>query len=98
AEPEAAPTPAAPAATPAAPPQTLASPPPPPMPPKHVPTAKGGPPSQLDTRLRLHSRLIEELDLAKLDKLDEKDMRREVMSLVADFARSERMALNTADL
>ena len=79
-------------------PQTLASPPPPPMPPKHTPQAKGAPPSQLDIRLRLHSRLIEELDLAKLDKLDEKDMRREVMSLVADFARAERMALNTADL
>ena len=92
------PTPAPAAAPASAPAQTLASPPPPPMPPKHVPTAKGGPPSQLDTRLRLHSRLIEELDLAKLDKLDEKDMRREVMSLVADFARSERMALNTADL
>ena len=84
---------------PASPPaQTLASPPQPPLPPKPQPQAKGAPPSQLDIRLRLHSRLIEELDLAKLDKLDEKDMRREVMSLTADFARSERMALNTADL
>jgi pilus assembly protein CpaF len=98
-EPAATPAPAAaaPAGTPA-PAQTLASPPQPPMPPKHVPAPKGAPPSQLDIRLRLHSRLIEELDLAKLDKLDEKDMRREVMSLVADFARSERMALNNADL
>ena len=93
-EPSAAPTPAA----EAAPLQSLASPPPPPLPPKGQPQAKGAPPSQLDIRLRLHSRLIEELDLAKLDKLDEKDMRREVMSLVADFARAERMALNTADL
>jgi pilus assembly protein CpaF len=89
------------AATPApeaAPLQSLASPPPPPLPPKPAGQVKGAPPSQLDIRLRLHSRLIEELDLAKLDKLDEKDMRREVMSLVADFARAERMALNTADL
>jgi pilus assembly protein CpaF len=91
-------TAASPASAPAAPAQTLASPPQPPMPPKHVPAPKGAPPSQLDIRLRLHSRLIEELDLAKLDKLDEKDMRREVMSLVGDFARSERMALNNADL
>jgi len=53
---------------------------------------------QLDVHLKLHNRLIEELDLAKLDKLSEADMRREVMSLVADFARAERMALNTADL
>ena len=98
--PAAAPTPAPDASTPAAsaPAPTLASPPPPPMPPKPAPQAKGAPPSQLDIRLRLHSRLIEELDLAKLDKLDEKDMRREVMSLVGDFARSERMALNTADM
>jgi pilus assembly protein CpaF len=90
-------TPAAPVPE-AAPLQTLASPPPPPLPPKPAGQVKGAPPSQLDIRLRLHSRLIEELDLAKLDKLDEKDMRREVMSLVADFARAERMALNTADL
>jgi len=53
---------------------------------------------QLDIHMKLHNRLIEELDLAKLDKLSEADMRREVMSLVADFARAERMALNTADL
>ncbi|HXA41179.1 MAG TPA: CpaF family protein [Phenylobacterium sp.] len=101
ATPPPAPAAAAPAPAPAPPVSalpTLASPPPPPMPPKHVPAAKGSPPSQLDIRLRLHARLIEELDLAKLDKLDEKDMRREVLSLVADFARDERMALNTADL
>jgi pilus assembly protein CpaF len=60
--------------------------------------ASAGPPSHLDVRLRLHSRLIEELDLAKLDKLNETDLRREVLTLVADFARAERMALNTADL
>ncbi|HEX4710367.1 CpaF family protein, partial [Phenylobacterium sp.] len=71
---------------------------PPPPPPKAEPAAKGATPSQLDIRLRLHSRLIDELDLAKLDKLEEADMRREVMRLVADFARAERMALNTADL
>ncbi|MDB5427657.1 MAG: cpaF, partial [Phenylobacterium sp.] len=71
---------------------------PPPPPPKAEPAAKGATPSQLDIRLRLHSRLIDELDLAKLDKLNEADMRREVMRLVADFARAERMALNTADL
>jgi pilus assembly protein CpaF len=61
--------------------------------------AKAGPEnSQLDMRLRLHARLIDELDLAKLDKLSEADLRREVMKLTADFARAERMALNNADL
>jgi pilus assembly protein CpaF len=33
-----------------------------------------------------------------LDKLSEGDLRREVMRLVVDFARAERMALNTAEL
>ncbi len=63
-----------------------------------APAVRGAAPSQLDVRLRLHARLIEELDLAKLDKLDEHDMRREVMNLTSEFARSERMALNTSDL
>jgi pilus assembly protein CpaF len=53
---------------------------------------------QLDIRLKLHSRLIDELDLAKLDKLPEGDLRREVMRLTTDFARAERIALNAADL
>ena len=52
----------------------------------------------LDMRLRLHNKLIEEIDLSKLDKLDEGEMRRQVRRLVADFAKTERMALNTAEL
>ncbi|RAK58986.1 CpaF family protein [Phenylobacterium hankyongense] len=55
-------------------------------------------PDHLDMRLRLHSRLIDELDLSKLDKLGEAELKREVMRLVADFARGERMALNSAEL
>jgi pilus assembly protein CpaF len=104
------PAPAAPLAAPApAPSPAAAAPPAPvasstpaapssPQPAKVAPAAKVVTASQLDVRLRLHSRLIEDLDLAKLDKLDETDMRREVMRLVADFARAERMALNTAEL
>ena len=59
---------------------------------------KPGKSTELDMHLRLHSRLIDELDLAKLDKLPENELRAEVMKLVADFARSERMALNTSEL
>jgi pilus assembly protein CpaF len=54
--------------------------------------------SNLDLRLRLHSRLIDELDLAKLDKLDEAELRRQVLNQVNEFARAERMALNTKEL
>ena len=97
-------TPAAPAAAP--PPQsavassaTPASAPPRAAPPSAQSQARTtGRDAQLDMHLKLHSRLIEELDLAKLDKLSEAEMRREVVSLVSDFARAERMALNSADL
>ncbi len=52
----------------------------------------------LDIRLKLHARLIDELDLSMLDKLDETQMRRQVRALVGDFARDERLALNTIEL
>jgi len=52
----------------------------------------------LDMRLRLHGRLIEEIDLSKLDKLEEPEMRRQVRRLVGDFARNERLALNATEL
>ncbi|PZQ64990.1 MAG: type II secretion system protein E [Phenylobacterium zucineum] len=54
--------------------------------------------SHLDLRLRLHARLIDELDLSKLDKLDEGELRRQVLGLVTQFAQAERMALNTKEL
>jgi len=54
--------------------------------------------NMLDVRLKLHSKLIEEIDLSKLDKLDEGEMRRQVRRLVGDFARTERLALNATEL
>ena len=52
----------------------------------------------LDMRIRIHGRLIEEIDLSKLDKLDEGEMRRQVRKLVGETAKSERLALNSAEL
>ncbi len=52
----------------------------------------------LDMRLRLHARLIEEIDLSKLGELDEGEMRRQVRRLVGDFARDSRLALNGAEM
>ena len=49
-------------------------------------------------RLRLHARMIDELDLSKLDSLDEAEMRKQVRKLVGDFVREERMALNGAEI
>ena len=62
------------------------------------PAAPAGKPQHIDMRLKLHARLIDELDLSKLEKLDEAELRRQVMNLTADFARAEKLALNTAEL
>ncbi|CAN7383616.1 CpaF family protein [Phenylobacterium sp. LjRoot164] len=64
------------------------APPPAPAPTDHL----------LDIKLKLHARLIEELDLSKLESLAEGELRRQVMVLVADFARAERLVLNTSEL
>jgi pilus assembly protein CpaF len=72
--------------------QILAPPPPPP------PSTAQADQQLLEMKLKLHGRLIDELDLSKLDKLDDGELRRQVMSLVADFARGERMVLNSAEL
>ena len=68
--------------------------------PKAEPAPKGPPPrdAHLDLRLRLHAKLIDELDLAKLDKLEESELRRQVLGQVTQFARDERMALNAKEL
>lgn len=52
----------------------------------------------LDMRLRLHAKLIEEIDLSKLGELDEGEMRRQVRKLVGDFARDGRLGLSAAEM
>jgi pilus assembly protein CpaF len=99
----AAPAQEAPASDPTAPTALsgMAAPAPAPAPaPVPPPAAKAAQPRDelLDIRLRLHARLIDELDLSKLDKLNEAEQRRQVRTLVADFARDERLALNATEL
>ena len=89
--PEPAPTPSA-APSPAPAPQPAADPRP------ATPSKAGGGDPRLELRVKLHGRLIDELDLAKLDKLSEAQLRHEVLKLVSDFARAERMPLNTEEL
>lgn len=69
------------------------APPPVPAAPPPAPTDQ-----LLDIKLKLHAQLIEELDLSKLESLAEGELRRQVMSLVGDFARAERLVLNTSEL
>jgi pilus assembly protein CpaF len=52
----------------------------------------------LDIKLRLHAKLIEEIDLNALDQLDEDEMRRQVRGLVAQVAKEERLAFNVTEL
>jgi pilus assembly protein CpaF len=87
-----------PAAAPPAAAAKIAKTEPAPPQPKRPAEPKSASAKQLDTRMKLHGRLIDELDLSKLDKLSEADLRREVMRLTADFARDERIALNSSEL
>lgn len=52
----------------------------------------------LDAKLRVHSRLIDEIDLSLLDKLDEEDLKSQVTRLVRDIVREERIAMNAAEV
>ena len=93
-----APSASPPEAIPAALSGLAAEPPPPPPQPQAQVQAQAHRDELLDIRLKLHGRLIDELDLSKLDRLDEAEQRRQVRGLVADFARDERLALNAAEL
>jgi pilus assembly protein CpaF len=52
----------------------------------------------LDAKVRLHRRLIEEINLQALEKLPEAEMRAHVQKLVSQYVVNERLALNTSEL
>src|SRR5499427_4625504 len=52
----------------------------------------------LDAKVRLHRRLIEEINLSALDKVPEEEIRRHVQKLVSQYVLAERLALNTQEL
>jgi pilus assembly protein CpaF len=86
----------------AAKPQPVASPDPAPEKPA-VQSAPPPPPAdtkafdQLDAKLRVHAKLIDELDLSVLDKLDDETMRRRVRGIVSEIIKKEDMALSAAE-
>lgn len=51
----------------------------------------------LDAKLRVHAKLIDELDLSALDKLDDDTMRRRVRGIISEIIRKEEMALSAAE-
>lgn len=52
----------------------------------------------LDAKVRLHRRLIDEINLSALETLPEAEMRSYVQQLVSQYVRSERLALNAQEL
>ncbi len=52
----------------------------------------------LDAKLRIHRKLIEEINLANVDKVADKELRAQVRQLVAQFVTEEKIALNSGEL
>src|ERR1039458_10648604 len=52
----------------------------------------------LDAKVRLHRRLIEEINLSALEKLPEDEIRRHVTQLVSPYVLAERLAVETEGL
>ncbi len=52
----------------------------------------------LDAKVRLHRKLIEEINLSALEKLPEEEIRRHVQGLVSQYVLNERLALNAQEL
>jgi len=55
-------------------------------------------PKLLDAKLDLHARIIEEFNLASLDKLSREEFLNEIQNYVATYAHAEKLALNQKEL
>lgn len=64
--------------------------------PQIVPTAAEN--EWLDTKIKLHARLIDEIDLAHLDGLESPELKKQVYDIVVEMAKEERLKLNKRDL
>jgi pilus assembly protein CpaF len=94
------PTPAV-EATSVAPAQPMSWMTPEPATPKEAPVEQANPlltDKLLDAKVRLHRRLIEEINLSALEKLPEDEMRAHVQQLVTQHVVADRLALNTHEL
>src|ERR1700686_3587572 len=69
--------------------------PPPPPPPAANPLLSE---KLLDAKVRLHRRLIEEINLSALEKLPDEEMRSHIQALGAQYGLTERLALNPQEL
>jgi pilus assembly protein CpaF len=66
--------------------------------PKSTPATVDWQQSYLDAKLRIHRQLIDELNLAAVEKIPEKELRAQIHALVSQFVSRERLALNAQEL
>ena len=52
----------------------------------------------IDAKVRLHRKLIDDLNLAVLERLSKEELRSQISDVVGDYVRSERMLLNAVEL
>ncbi|MEM9030789.1 MAG: hypothetical protein AAGC70_20695, partial [Pseudomonadota bacterium] len=52
----------------------------------------------MEAKLRLHRQLIDELNLAQVDKMSRSELRPQVFGLVEQYVLSERIPLNSREL
>jgi pilus assembly protein CpaF len=52
----------------------------------------------IDAKVRLHRKLIDDLNLAMLERLSKEELRSQISDIVGDYVRSERLLLNTKEL
>jgi pilus assembly protein CpaF len=52
----------------------------------------------IDAKVRLHRKLIDDLNLALLERLSKEDLRRQITDIVSDYVRTERILLNAKEL
>ena len=55
-------------------------------------------PVLLEEKLKLHTKIIDDFNLAILEKLSREDLIREIRTYVADYVRAERISLNQKEL
>ncbi len=55
-------------------------------------------PEYVDARIRIHYRLIDELNLSQVEKMSRDELRIEVREFVIEYIASERLALNSSEL
>ncbi len=55
-------------------------------------------PKFLDAKVRLHRKLIDEINLSAIDKLPEEDLRKQVAELASEYVLAERLPLNAQEL